>query len=198
MRILLVLTTVAALPAMALAAPRAFKAPAETPAQAPTQALDQVMGSDDAPVLQVTSSAFGANQEIPPKYTCDGTQTTPPVTWSRVPAGTQSIAILIEDPDAPGGMFTHWLVTGIRPTTTALAAGAALPEGATAARNSKGRLGYDGPCPPHGRHRYVFRVFALDSAIPPPKDRNGFLSAIHGHILAEGRLVGTYQRTAPP
>jgi Raf kinase inhibitor-like YbhB/YbcL family protein len=198
MRILLVLTTVAALPALALAAPRAFKAPAETPAQAPTQALDQVMGSDDAPVLQVTSSAFGANQEIPPKYTCDGTQTTPPVTWSRVPAGTQSIAILIEDPDAPGGMFTHWLVTGIRPTTTALAAGAALPEGATAARNSKGRLGYDGPCPPHGRHRYVFRVFALDSAIPPPKDRDGFLSAIHGHILAEGRLVGTYQRTAPP
>lgn len=198
MRILLVLTSVAALPAVALAAPRAFKSPAESPAQAPAQALAEVTASDAAPVLQVASSAFGANQEIPTKYTCDGTQSTPPVTWSRVPAGTQSVAILIEDPDAPGGVFTHWLVTGIRPTTTALAAGATLPRGATAARNSKGRVGYDGPCPPYGRHRYVFRVFALDTAIPPPKDRDGFLSAIHGHILAEGRLTGTYQRMAPP
>jgi Raf kinase inhibitor-like YbhB/YbcL family protein len=192
MRILLVLTTAV------LAAPRAFGSPAEAPAQAPIQSLAQAMASDDTPVLQVTSSAFGASQEIPPKYTCDGTQTTPPLAWSRVPPGTQSVAILLEDPDAPGGTFTHWLVTGIRPTTTALAAGAALPQGATAARNTKGRLGYDGPCPPHGRHRYVFRVFALDSAIPPPNDRDGFLSGIHGHILAEGRLVGTYQRTTPP
>jgi Raf kinase inhibitor-like YbhB/YbcL family protein len=192
MRTLLVLTTLAWLPARALAGP------AEASVQAPIDALAQVMASDDVPVLHVTSSAFGANQLIPPKYTCDGTQTTPPLAWSHVPAGTQSIAILVEDPDAPGGMFTHWLVTGIAPTTTALAAGAALPDGATAARNSKGRLGYDGPCPPHGRHRYVFRVFALDSAIPPPKDRDGFLSEIHGHTLAEGRLVGTYQRATPP
>jgi Raf kinase inhibitor-like YbhB/YbcL family protein len=177
MRTLLVLTTLVALPAMARAEPPADGA---------------------APALQVTSSAFGANQEIPPKYTCDGTQTTPPVTWSRVPAGTQSIAVLAEDPDAPGGLFTHWLVTGIRPTTTALAAGAALPQGATAARNSRGRLGYDGPCPPHGRHRYVFHVFALDTAIPPPSDREAFRAGITGHILAEGQLVGTYQRTAPP
>jgi Raf kinase inhibitor-like YbhB/YbcL family protein len=183
MRTLLVLTAMAALPADALAdAPRTFQASA----------------GGDPPVLQVTSGAFGANQEIPPKYTCDGTQTTPPLAWSRVPAGTQSVAILIEDPDASSGMFTHWLVTGIPPTTTSLAAGAALPQGATAARNSTGRLGYDGPCPPHGRHRYVFRVFALDTAIPPPRDRDAFLSGISGHVLAEGRLVGTYQKTTPP
>jgi Raf kinase inhibitor-like YbhB/YbcL family protein len=185
------------LPAVALAAP------AEAPAQVPAEALTHAMAapataSDDAPVLHVSSSAFGANQEIPPKYTCDGTQTTPPLAWSRVPAGTQSVAILVEDPDAPGGMFTHWLVTGIAPTTTALAGGAALPQGATAARNGKGRMGYDGPCPPHGRHRYVFRVFALDTAIPPPKDRDALLSAIHGHVLAEGRLIGGYERTTPP
>jgi hypothetical protein len=196
MRTLLVLT-VAAMPRLALAAP------AESPAQVPAEALAHAMAapaaaSDDAPVLHVTSSAFGANQEIPPKYTCDGTQTTPPLAWSRVPAGAQSVAILVEDPDAPGGMFTHWLVTGIAPTTTALAAGAALPQGATAARNGKGRMGYDGPCPPHGRHRYAFRVFALDTAIPPPKDRDALLSAIQGHVLAEGRLVGTYERTTPP
>jgi Raf kinase inhibitor-like YbhB/YbcL family protein len=182
MRTLLVLTAVAALPVATLAdAPRADRAPA----------------GGDPPVLQVTSRAFGANQEIPPKYTCEGTQTTPPLAWSRVPAGTQSVAILVEDPDASSGMFTHWLVTGIAPTTTSLAAGAALPSGAAAARNGRGRLGYDGPCPPHGRHRYVFRVFALDTAIPPPKDREAFLSAIRGHVLAEGRLVGTYQKTTP-
>lgn len=198
MRILLVLMTAAALPTGVLAAPRALKAPAEVPAQAPVEGMAHALDSDDAPVLEVTSSAFSANQALPPKYTCDGTQTTPPLAWSRVPAGTQSIAILVEDPDAPGGLFTHWLVTGIAPTTTALGAGAALPQGATAARNGKGRLGYDGPCPPHGRHRYVFRVFALDTAVPPPRDRDAFLSAIHGHILAEARLVGTYQRTTPP
>lgn len=198
MRILLVLMTAAALPTGVLAAPRALKAPAEVPAQAPVEGMAHALDSDDAPVLEVTSSAFSANQALPPKYTCDGTQTTPPLAWSRVPAGTQSIAILVEDPDAPGGLFTHWLVTGIAPTTTALAAGTALPQGATAARNGKGRLGYDGPCPPHGRHRYVFRVFALDTAVPPPRDREAFLSAIHGHILAEARLVGTYQRTTPP
>lgn len=153
---------------------------------------------DEHPVLQVTSSAFAANQEIPPRYSCEGTQTTPPLAWSRVPAGTRSVAILVEDPDAPGGIFTHWLVTGIPPATTSLAAGATLPRGAAAARNSMGRLGYDGPCPPRGRHRYVFRVFALDTAIPPPRDRDAFLAAVHGHILAEGRLVGTYQKTTTP
>jgi Raf kinase inhibitor-like YbhB/YbcL family protein len=100
-----------------------------------------VADGDQHPVLQVTSSAFGANQEIPPRYSCEGTHTTPPLAWSRVPAGTRSVAILVEDPDAPGGIYTHWLVTGIPPTTTSLAAGAALPHGATAARNSKGRLG---------------------------------------------------------
>lgn len=182
MRTLLVLTAMAALPATTLAdAPRTYQASA---------------GSGH-PVLQVTSSAFGANQEIPSKYTCEGTQTTPPLAWSRVPAGTQSVAILLEDPDAPSGMFTHWLVTGIPPTRISLTAGAALPQGAVAARNSQGRLGYDGPCPPQGRHRYVFRVFALDTAVPPPKDREAFLSGINGHVLAEGRLVGTYQKTTP-
>lgn len=148
-------------------------------------------------VLQVTSSAFGEAAEIPPRYTCDGTETTPPLAWSNVPAGTRSVAILVEDPDAPHGMFTHWLVTGIPPTTTSLAAGAALPQGATAAHNSEGLLGYDGPCPEHGRHRYRFRVFALDTAISPPKDRDAFLAEANGHVLAEGRLVGTYERITP-
>ena len=148
--------------------------------------------------LRVSSPAFRHGGTIPVEHTADGSDVPPDLAWSAPPPGTQSVAILVEDPDAPGGMFTHWLVTGIAPTTTALAAGAALPQGVTAARNGKGRLGYDGPCPPHGRHRYVFRVFALDTAIPPPRDREAFLSAIHGHILGEGRLVGTYQRTTPP
>jgi Raf kinase inhibitor-like YbhB/YbcL family protein len=182
MRTLLFLTAIAALPAAVLA---------DTPNSKNTAAPDR-------PKLQVSSSAFAANQAIPPKYTCDGTQTTPPLSWSKVPAGTQSIAILVDDPDAPKGTFTHWLVTGIAPTTTSLAAGAALPQGAMAARNSKGEAKYAGPCPPEGRHRYVFRVFALDSAIASPRSKDDFLAAIDRHVLAEGELVGTYQKITPP
>lgn len=182
MRTLLFLTAVAALPAGALADTPSSKNPA-----APERAA-----------LQVSSSAFAANQAIPPKYTCDGTQTSPPLSWSKVPAGTQSIAILVDDPDAPRGTFTHWLVTGISPTTTSLAAGAPLPQGAMAARNGKGEARYTGPCPPEGRHRYVFRVYALDRTVATPRSKDDFLAAIDGHVLAEGQLIGTYQKITPP
>src|SRR5579859_8040358 len=170
MRILLFLTAAAALPAIALADPP----PASNPA------------APERPALQVRSTAFAAGREIPPKYTCDGTQTSPPLSWSAVPSGTQSIALLVDDPDAPKGTFTHWLVTGISPTTTELAAGAVLPRGSFAAKNGKGEAKYTGPCPPAGRHRYVFRVFALDRAIQPPRSKDDFLSEINGHVLAEG------------
>lgn len=183
MRTLAILTALAALPAAALA---------DTPRDSRNQA------APGRPALQVTSSAFAANQAIPPKYTCDGTQTPPPLAWSGVPRNARSIAILVDDPDAPKGTFTHWLVTGIPPTTTQLASGAALPSGAVAGKNSKGEARYTGPCPPQGRHRYVFRVFALDTTIPNPQNKDDFLSAIDGHVLAEGQLIGTYQKITPP
>lgn len=147
--------------------------------------------------LKVTSSAFANTKAIPSEHTCDGAQTTPPLSWSNVPKNTRAIAILFEDPDAPSGAFTHWLVTGIAPTTRSLPAGAALPEGAMVAKNGKGDTGYIGPCPPSGRHRYFFHVYALDTTIPGPATKEDFLSSIHGHVLAEGQLIGTYERTSP-
>ncbi|HET9627048.1 MAG TPA: YbhB/YbcL family Raf kinase inhibitor-like protein [Kofleriaceae bacterium] len=145
--------------------------------------------------LKVTSSAFAANQAIPAQYTCDGAATAPPVAWSAVPGNTRSVAILVEDPDAPDGTFTHWLVTGLGPQTTSLAAGAALPQGAVAAKNGKGDTGYSAPCPPTGLHHYVFHVYALETTIPAPSSKEDFLAAITGHVLAEGQLIGTYQKS---
>lgn len=144
--------------------------------------------------LDVTSAAFKNNEPIPSEYTCDGVETAPPLSWSKVPAGTKSIAILVDDPDAPKGTFTHWLVTGIPATTTTITG--ALPEGAVAGKNDKGATGYAGPCPPSGRHHYQFHVYALDIKLPKAMTRNGFLSAVNGHILATGKLVGTYAKRA--
>ena len=146
-----------------------------------------------APPLEVTSTAFKANGAIPTEYTCEGTGTSPPLTWSRAPAAAKSIAILVDDPDAPSGTFTHWLVTGIPPTTTSLDK-SELPAGAMASKNSKGAMGYAAPCPPSGLHRYRFDVFALDIAAPKATSRADFLADINGHIVAKGELVGTVQK----
>ncbi len=148
--------------------------------------------------LQVTSPAFRADEAIPPEYTCDGRSITPPLAWSTVPSNTRSIAVLVEDPDASRGSFTHWLVTGIPPTTTALSKDDKLPDGAMVGRNGKGVFGYTGPCPSSGRHHYYLRVYALDMEIARPESRSVFLAAIDGHVLAEGELVGTYQKITPP
>jgi Raf kinase inhibitor-like YbhB/YbcL family protein len=171
-------------------------------ATAPTIALADAPASSATPAkritktsLKVTSSAFAPNGAIPAEYTCDGAQTTPPVAWSNVPKNARSVAILVEDPDAPNGAFTHWLVTGIAPATTSLAAGGKLPEGAMVAKNGKGDTTYFGPCPPSGHHRYFFHVYALDTTIPGPATKEDFLASINGHILAEGQLIGTYRKT---
>lgn len=143
--------------------------------------------------LEVTSSAFANNQPIPTELTCEGTDPgPPPLTWSRVPTGTKSIALLVDDPDAPSGAFTHWLVTNISPRTTAISGG--LPDGAVPAKNDYGTIGYAPPCPPHGRHHYQFRVYALDIAFHNTMTRAEFLSATRGHVLAMGQLIGTYQK----
>ena len=146
--------------------------------------------------LTVTSSAFSANGAIPAEYTCDGSETSPPLSWSGVPSGAKTIAILVEDPDAPKGTFTHWLVTDIPATTSALDKGASPPDGAMAAKNDKGKTGYAGPCPPTGQHHFHFRVYALDKTLGKITTRAEFQSAIKGHVLAQGELVGTYQKQA--
>jgi Raf kinase inhibitor-like YbhB/YbcL family protein len=144
--------------------------------------------------LTVTSTAFQADSSIPSQYACDGAGESPPLSWSNVPADAKSIAILAEDPNAPKGTFTHWLVTNIPPSETSLSAGGSLPTGAAAMRNSKGTMGYTPPCPPSGTHHYRFHVYALDKTLAKPASRDAFMKEIKGHVLAEGELVGTYQK----
>lgn len=144
--------------------------------------------------LTVTSPAFSENGAIPSEYTCDGQSKSPPLSWSGVPANTQSIAVLVDDPDAPKGVFTHWLVTNIPPHDSSLSEGGSLPSGALAGMNDKGSRGYAAICPPSGTHRYRFHVFALDKIMPKPTTRGAFAMQVKGHVLAEGELIGTYHR----
>ena len=165
-------------------------------AVAPTIALANTPKAAKAPAsLDVTSSAFTAGGDIPSELTCDGADTSPPLAWGKVPANTKSIAILVDDPDAPKGTFTHWLVVGLPPTMTELDKGGTLPQGAIATKNDKGTTGYTGPCPPTGRHHYQFRVYALDTMPAKSMTRTEFLKAVEGHIVATGQLIGMYQRS---
>ena len=156
--------------------------------------------------LAITSPAFAANGPIPARYTCDGEDLSPPLAWTGLPAGTASLVLIIEDPDAPDPeaprmTWVHWIVYDIPPTSRAFAEDAArrgLPPGARSGRNDWGRTGYGGPCPPIGRHRYVHRLLALDTLLAdlkgPPKA--ALEKAIGGHVLAEARLIGRYARPA--
>lgn len=148
--------------------------------------------------LTVTSDAVGAGSEIPVEFTCDGAANAPRIEWSAVPPETKSIAILVDNPDALRGPFTHLLVMNLPPTQTSLDLGEALPVDASAARNDAGTLGYLAPCPEDGAHRYHFRVYALDERIeraPATRviTRTSFLRGIEDHVLAEGELVGVYE-----
>lgn len=145
--------------------------------------------------MELTSSAFPAGGRIPARYTCEGEDLSPPLAWSDPPPGTRSLALVVEDPDAPGRTFTHWLAWGIDPVARGLGEGEAAPrEG----RNDFGAPGYRGPCPPlgHGPHRYVFRLLALDDDLdlPPGSGRRDLERAVHGHVLARAELVGLYER----
>ena len=146
--------------------------------------------------LALTSSAFEAGAEIPSKHTCDGADLAPALSWSGAPSGTRSFALVMDDPDAPRGTWVHWVVVDLPRTATALPEGGALPEGARSGTNSWNRTGYGGPCPPSGRHRYFFKLYALDTALPqmgkPNKEQ--LESAMRGHILGEAQLMGTYQK----
>ncbi len=146
--------------------------------------------------LNVTSPAFGANGTIPIEHTADGDDIAPPLAWGAAPPGTRSFAILVEDPDAPRKIFVHWIVVGIPPEVTELPAGGELPEGAVHGTNDSGDEGWSGPNPPDGRHRYVFRVFALDNRPNAPgMTKPDLMSAIKGHVLAQGELIGTYDKS---
>lgn len=151
--------------------------------------------------LAVLSAAFAMGAAIPDRYAC--APFSPPLSWSEVPAGTQSIAVLCDDPDAPVGDWVHWVLFNLAPDVRSLpenvARDAALPGGAVQGVNDYGRKGYDGPCPPPGQtHRYHFKVFALDArlALDAGARKADLVRAMRGHVLAQGALMGTYARKA--
>ncbi len=154
--------------------------------------------------LTLSSSAFSQNGAIPKRYTCDGDDVSPPLAWSGVPAGTKSLALIVDDPDAPDPAspkmtWVHWVLYDIPPTASGLSEGVsskALPAGTKEGLNDWKRTGYGGPCPPVGRHRYFHKLYALDAVLPSlGKPTKGNLeAAMKGHILAEAQLIGTYKR----
>jgi Raf kinase inhibitor-like YbhB/YbcL family protein len=150
--------------------------------------------------FDVTSSAFEEGGAIPARHTCDGQDVSPPLSWGSTPDGTESLALIADDPDAPGGMFVHWVIYNLPPDTRRLPEDVPnrdmLPNGAAQGVNGAGSVGYVGPCPPSGTHRYFFRVYALDTELDlgGGATKEALLDAMEGHVLAEGHLLGTYRR----
>ena|SRR5690349_7531991 len=150
-------------------------------------------------MLTLNSSAFTEGGTIPSRFTCDGENRSPPLEWSGVPDGTQGFALIVHDPDAPRGDFTHWVVFDIRAGVRCFDDGAAPIQVALEGINDAGNVGYRGPCPPpgHGAHRYVFELYALDIshlALGEGAARQEVERKIEGHILAKAQLTGTYER----
>jgi Raf kinase inhibitor-like YbhB/YbcL family protein len=143
--------------------------------------------------MMLISSAFADGQAIPDLYGCKGQNIKPPLVFKDVPAGAKSLALIVDDPDAPSGDWVHWLVWNIGPQTTGIDA-ASVPTGATEGKNDFGNNNYGGPCPPFGTHHYHFTLYVLDSELNLPLATNkaALLKALDGHILAQTQLIGTY------
>ena len=151
--------------------------------------------------ITLASGAFRPNQPIPARYTCDGADVSPPLAWTGVPAGTRSLALIIDDPDAPDPkhprqVWVHWVLYNLPPDCTGLAEATALPAGTKVGRNDWQRADYGGPCPPIGRHRYFHKLYALDTLLPDLKHptKSQLEQAMKGHVLAQAELVGTYEK----
>lgn len=154
--------------------------------------------------LSIGSTAFAPHGEIPPQYTCEGADLSPPLAWSGAPAGTRSFALVVDDPDAPDPaapqrVYVHWVVYDLPADAAGLpeaVAPAALPAGAREGTNDWHRTGWGGPCPPIGRHRYFFKLYALDTLLGDlgRPTRAALERAMEGHVLAQAEVVGTYQK----
>jgi Raf kinase inhibitor-like YbhB/YbcL family protein len=151
--------------------------------------------------FELKSTAFKANDPIPQKYTCDGSDTSVPLTWNDPPAGTKSFALIADDPDAPRGTWVHWVLYDLPATTHELAEGVAtrdrLDNGAKQGKNDFRKNGYGGPCPPAGpAHHYHFKLYALadQTGLAPGATKQQLLAGMKGHILGQAELIGTYKR----
>lgn len=147
--------------------------------------------------LKLIVSAFPEGGMIPPKYTCNGENVSPAIEWSGAPANAKSFALILDDPDAPGGLFTHWLLWNIPASSHSLSENFKASGHETAGENDFGKRGYGGPCPPSGTHRYYFRLYALDVpsvSIKPGARRANIDRAIHGHIVEQAEYMGKYSK----
>ncbi len=152
--------------------------------------------------MKLTSSAFPNEGAIPQVHTCEGRDLAPPLAWSAVPDGAKSLALIVDDPDAPDPRapkrtWVHWVVFDLPVSAGGLPEGGALPEGAKSGQNDWGREGYGGPCPPIGRHRYFFKLYALDTAIGDREalKKSDLERLMKDHVLADATLMGTYEKT---
>jgi Raf kinase inhibitor-like YbhB/YbcL family protein len=155
--------------------------------------LAGVTAAEGSARFTLTSPAFRNGAAIPTRFSCEGRNVSPTLRWTAPPRGARSLALVMDDPDAPGGTFNHWLAWNIRPSARSLAEGTRPPREGT---NSAGRTGYVGPCPPSGRHRYIFRLYALSRPLPLARGARSadFRRALRGRVLATARLAGTYER----
>ena len=152
--------------------------------------------------LELTSNAFVNGQSIPAKYACTGRNISPALAWNDPPAGTQSFALIVDDPDAPMGTWVHWVLYNIPAKARSLPEDLPVtgknvnPDAIFVGKNSSGKIGYDGPCPPSGTHRYYFRLYALDTLISllPGATKEQVLKEMEGHILAQAELMGTFSK----
>lgn len=150
--------------------------------------------------IDLTSSAFREGDMIPQKYGFNDENLSPPIVWAKVPEGTQSIAVICDDPDAMGGTWVHWVIFNIPTATEGLPEGVSreetLQDGSRQGVNDFKKIGYDGPAPPYGVHRYVFKVFALDTMLDlqDSATKKELLSRMAGHILGEGKLMGRFKK----
>jgi Raf kinase inhibitor-like YbhB/YbcL family protein len=173
---------------------------ARQPQSVPNQTNVPTTNQDQAtPNIKVTSTAFKESEPIPRQYTCDGVNISPPLEWTPTP-GAKTLAIVCDDPDAPAGTWTHWLVYNLPGATMGLIENMPAQEkvggGGMQGINDLGKIGYAGPCPPRGTHRYFFKLYALDSELPlkPAATKDQLLKAMEGHVLGQGQLMGTYAR----
>lgn len=150
--------------------------------------------------MKITSQAFAEGGMIPKNHTCDGANSSPPLAWDTAPEKTKTLALIVDDPDAPGGTWVHWVVfnlpAGARELPENVPAQESIAGGGRQGTNDFHKVGYGGPCPPGGAHRYYFKLYALDAelSLDSSATKDQLLKAMTGHVLAEGQLMGRYQR----
>ena len=146
--------------------------------------------------MQLTSSAFTQGQPIPVKFSCKGDDVSPALAWDEPPAGTKSLALIMDDPDAPMGTWVHWVLFNLPAETRSLAENFQPVTPIIVGKNSWGKNTYGGPCPPSGTHRYFFKLYALDTmlSLSSNADKKSLLAAMEGHILAQAELMGTFSK----